>query len=73
MLLLAEGQHNANPTVGGIIFDYARSPGKSIEELLSDAEVRSAWLRDMSVLKVGEAASARSARAQTIHRARVGL
>jgi hypothetical protein len=42
-LLMVEGQHNAAVTVGGTIFEHARSAGKPIDELLSDAEIRSAW------------------------------
>jgi hypothetical protein len=61
-LLMGEGQHNENglpgsagtslPTVGGTIFDYARSLGKPIDQLLSDAEIRSAWRPpDMAALE----------------------
>jgi hypothetical protein len=56
-LLMVEGQHNAAVTVGGTIFEHARSAGKPIDELLSDAEIRSAWQQpDLVALngKIGE-------------------
>lgn len=53
MLLMAEGQHNQNglpgsggrslPSAGGTIVDYARSLGRPVDQLLSDADVRSAY------------------------------
>jgi hypothetical protein len=43
MLLVVEGQHNADITVGGTIFEYSRSTGKPVDQLLSDADVLSAF------------------------------
>jgi hypothetical protein len=42
-LLVGEGEHNADITVGGAIFDYSRTIGKRVDQLLSDADVQSAW------------------------------
>jgi hypothetical protein len=54
MLLMAEGQHGANATVGGAIFEYARSDGKPVDQLLSEADVQSAWRpQDLASLVAG--------------------
>jgi hypothetical protein len=54
MLLMAEGQHGANATVGGAIFEYARSDGKPVNQLLSEADVQSAWRpQDLASLDSG--------------------
>lgn len=45
-LLVGEGGHNPDPGagfVGGDIFNFVRSLGKPIDQLVSDAEVRSGW------------------------------
>ena len=43
MLLMAEGQHNSAYTAAGTIMDHARSAGKPTDQLLSEAEMQSAW------------------------------
>jgi hypothetical protein len=40
---MAEGQHSGPYTAAGTIMDHARSAGKPTEQLLSEAEVQSAW------------------------------
>lgn len=41
--LMSEGQHQATSTAAGAIVDYARNAGKPIDQLISEAEIRSAW------------------------------
>jgi hypothetical protein len=54
MLLMVEGQHNADVTVGGTVFEYSRSAGKPVDQLLSDADMQSAWRPpDMAALNNG--------------------
>jgi hypothetical protein len=54
MLLVVEGQHNADITVGGTIFEYSRSAGKPVDQLLSDTDVLSAFRPpDMAALNGG--------------------
>lgn len=43
MLLVGEGHHNADITVGGTIVDHARAKQKPIDRLLSEADIQSAW------------------------------
>jgi hypothetical protein len=43
MLLMGEGQHNSTVTAAGAIVDHARSAGKPIDQLVSEAEIQSAW------------------------------
>jgi hypothetical protein len=57
MLLVGEGQHKADITVGGTVFEYSRSAGKPVDQLLSDADVQSAFRPpDMAALNnnIGE-------------------
>jgi hypothetical protein len=53
-LLMAEGEHDASITAGGTIFEYSRSAGKPIDQLLSDADVQSAFRPpDMAAIDKG--------------------
>lgn len=57
MLLMFEGQHDATSTAAGTIVDHARSFGKPIDQLVSEAEMQSAWQApDLAGLnnKIGE-------------------
>jgi hypothetical protein len=42
-LLVMEGQHKADITVGGTIVDHARAAGKPLDLLVSEQEVQSMW------------------------------
>ncbi len=43
VLLLMEGQHAPNPTVGGTIAEHAKAAGRPFAQLISDQELASAW------------------------------
>jgi hypothetical protein len=57
ILLMGEGQHDATSTAAGTIVDHARSFGKPVDQLVSEAEILSAWQApDLAGLndKIGE-------------------
>jgi hypothetical protein len=57
-ILMSEGQHSPNPSVGGTITEYAASRGRPLRQLLSNDDVAAAYQApDMTAVnaKIGEA------------------